>query len=397
MQPSALSNSSLMVVYAKRSHRCGELAARAEQAGNLFDARDLRQQQQQDREFALRYSEGLLGRGDVLDARAMVTRADLGVAVDKKAFYRVWQTLKPSPHRTYILIDAGKAFSAPEFFEEAVKVARQAGDLDALAHGLLELENTSVRELQQAVLMAQEAENPLLAARGLLYLWDAQQNWLYLEQAHAALAEFQEHELTLDSVVHFPEIERIYRTYIGELLDRGHHKKALDVSRGLTTTEVENFLLADCFLPEEVGEFSGAIVRYLVLPEATWVFAIESGEIVATHTINVSQVELEHQVRQFFLKLTTYGDETFIRPAQELYDLLVRPVADRLDKPEQLIVVPDGALRTIPFSALHDGDRFLVERVALATSLSHTVHSERFTLRSGAFLGVPEHSELPSL
>jgi CHAT domain-containing protein len=31
--------------------------------------------------------------------------------------------------------------------------------------------------------------------------------------------------------------------------------------------------------------------------------------------------------------------------------------------------VPDGALRTIPLAALHDGERFVAERWAVATGL----------------------------
>ncbi len=38
--------------------------------------------------------------------------------------------------------------------------------------------------------------------------------------------------------------------------------------------------------------------------------------------------------------------------------------------PETLVVVPDGILRTIPFSALHDGKTLLIERYALATTPS---------------------------
>ena len=33
-----------------------------------------------------------------------------------------------------------------------------------------------------------------------------------------------------------------------------------------------------------------------------------------------------------------------------------------------LVIVPDGALRTIPISALHDGKGFVIERYAVATT-----------------------------
>ena len=35
---------------------------------------------------------------------------------------------------------------------------------------------------------------------------------------------------------------------------------------------------------------------------------------------------------------------------------------------ETLVVIPDGPLRTIPFAALYDGDRYLIEKYAIATT-----------------------------
>ena len=35
---------------------------------------------------------------------------------------------------------------------------------------------------------------------------------------------------------------------------------------------------------------------------------------------------------------------------------------------DTLVVVPDGALRTIPFAALHDGEHFLIQNYALAVT-----------------------------
>jgi CHAT domain-containing protein len=61
--------------------------------------------------------------------------------------------------------------------------------------------------------------------------------------------------------------------------------------------------------------------------------------------------------------------------AHELYSLIVKPVEDRLGPDVTLIVVPDGPLRAVPFSALIDDQgRYLVHRVSLsvAPSLAYT-------------------------
>ncbi len=55
--------------------------------------------------------------------------------------------------------------------------------------------------------------------------------------------------------------------------------------------------------------------------------------------------------------------------AKELYNWLIRPVETELadNGIDTLIVAPDGPLRMIPFSALHDGKRFLIEKYAVVT------------------------------
>lgn len=45
---------------------------------------------------------------------------------------------------------------------------------------------------------------------------------------------------------------------------------------------------------------------------------------------------------------------------ESLYDLLMRPITDRIDR-HRLVIVPHRALHYLPFQALHDGNRYLVE------------------------------------
>ena len=58
------------------------------------------------------------------------------------------------------------------------------------------------------------------------------------------------------------------------------------------------------------------------------------------------------------------------RPAEQLDAWLVRPIAAHLASlgVRTLIWVPDGPLRGVPFAALHDGTRFLVERYAVGVT-----------------------------
>jgi len=56
---------------------------------------------------------------------------------------------------------------------------------------------------------------------------------------------------------------------------------------------------------------------------------------------------------------------------RELYDELVRPLGG-LPEADRLVVVPHGPLHEVPFHALHDGERWLVERYQ--TSLSPSIN-----------------------
>ncbi len=58
--------------------------------------------------------------------------------------------------------------------------------------------------------------------------------------------------------------------------------------------------------------------------------------------------------------------QTFLGHAQTLYSWLIEPLAAQLHNIKTLVIVPDGALRTMPFSALHNGQQFLIQKYALA-------------------------------
>lgn len=67
----------------------------------------------------------------------------------------------------------------------------------------------------------------------------------------------------------------------------------------------------------------------------------------------------------------------YLTRARELYDLLLRPLEKVLTEHEieTIVVVPDGPLRLVPMGALHDGERFAIERFAIAIAPGLTITS----------------------
>jgi CHAT domain-containing protein len=84
-------------------------------------------------------------------------------------------------------------------------------------------------------------------------------------------------------------------------------------------------------------------------------------------TLPVTAKALTNEVRQFRNALEKRTTWEFLPLARQLYQWLIAPLESELVelKIDTLIFVPDGPLRTIPMAALHDGQRFLVEKFAL--------------------------------
>jgi len=78
----------------------------------------------------------------------------------------------------------------------------------------------------------------------------------------------------------------------------------------------------------------------------------------------------------------------------ELYDILLRPIEDRLAQ-QRIVIAPHGALHSVPFHALHDGSGYLIERREVlyapsAAVLDHCLTIAERPRRRAVLLGVPD-------
>ena len=80
-------------------------------------------------------------------------------------------------------------------------------------------------------------------------------------------------------------------------------------------------------------------------------------------TVNVTSKELNQTIVDFRSALENPRTDA-TKPAQKLYDWLIKPIEKDLDtaKTKTIIYAPDGQLRYIPLAALHDRKQWLVER-----------------------------------
>jgi len=123
---------------------------------------------------------------------------------------------------------------------------------------------------------------------------------------------------------------------------------------------------------------SAAVVYPIILPDRTELLVtLKSG--LKQVSVPVPAADLIREVRLFRKKLEKRTTREYLPHAQQLYDWLIRPLEPTLASMpiDTLVFVPDGALRTIPMAALHDGRQFLINRFAVAVTPGLTLTDPR--------------------
>lgn len=110
-------------------------------------------------------------------------------------------------------------------------------------------------------------------------------------------------------------------------------------------------------------------VLYPIMMAERLVILLSLPEGLQQRSLPIGAETLSQEILTFRNLLEKRTTNEFLKPAQDLYDLLLRPLEPTLSVAEidTLVIVPDEALRTIPLGALHDGRQFVIDRYALAT------------------------------
>ena len=115
-----------------------------------------------------------------------------------------------------------------------------------------------------------------------------------------------------------------------------------------------------------------AIIYPIILPQQLQVIVKIPQQPLRYYTINQSQKEVEatlQQLREYTLEPDRTEDLQVL--SQEVYNWLIKNIESDLENNgvNTLVFVLDGALRNVPMAVLYDGQKYLVEKYALALSL----------------------------
>jgi CHAT domain-containing protein len=308
---------------------------------------------------------------------------------------------------------------AAGLLREAVAVAERLQDARArsFAYGSLGHREECRGDYATAFALTQQARlaaNQDLAANDSLYLWEWQTARILnaqgkpgeaiavYEQAIASLEAIRGDILTANRDLQFDfrdTVEPVYRELVAlrlslepspnvatkseprSLPDRERNlSMILSTLDALKLAELQNYFGDDCVITAinqpgaavKLADNTTAILSSIILGDRTAVILSLPNQEQRVAWIPIDNQRLRQEVIQFRRGLESFFDPFNPAIAQQLYDWLIRPFATDLTQAQikTLVFVQDGILRSVPMAALHDGQQFLIQRYAVATTPS---------------------------
>ena len=157
-------------------------------------------------------------------------------------------------------------------------------------------------------------------------------------------------------------------------------RRAQEIVEAYRQAELQSAFGSECLPPRQASRLdelrSGETILYpLLLPDRVELLVVSRGDGEGgapryrrlAPNRSVGRAEVAQLVEAVAVPLS-YGQDGWREASRQLYDIFIAPVADWLGPDAMLAIVPDGALRALPFAALLAPDgRYLVQQTRLST------------------------------
>ena len=365
---------------------------------------------------------GLVARAEANTARALGGNATESLAAAARAEQALARA-GPTAPRAALLLNLGLGVEemialhpdraralearAAGLLEAAEAVARAQGNARVLAYALAARGGLAADtgDLAGGLSLTREALDGarLLDAPELVYRWQAQ--WARLLAAtgdrSGAIAGYRKALLSLQALrdqaswgaglasSSFDDrVAPVYRQLLELLLDEAATSpdpeqsqrwlvEARSTMESFKAAELRDYFRDDCVDAQQARTRGlesvsphAAILYPILLRDQTALLISTPGEPLELVFVPVSREALEAEAKTLRAQLERQATRRYLVSARRLYDWLIRPIEARLEASgvSTLVFVPDGALLTIPMAALHNGERFLIEDYAVATT-----------------------------
>ncbi|VEP17860.1 conserved hypothetical protein [Hyella patelloides LEGE 07179] len=177
-------------------------------------------------------------------------------------------------------------------------------------------------------------------------------------------------------------VEPIYRNLVGLLLEDNPNQENLvqarEVIESLQLAELENYFREACIntKPKQIDQIDSkaAVIYPIILPDRLAVIVSLPDSPLNYYQQTIAENDVEEVLDKFLQSLNPiYSNKKRLATSQQIYEWLIQPTEAELvnHNIETLVFVLDGSLRNLPMAALHDGEKYLIEkyRVALTPGL----------------------------
>lgn len=188
-------------------------------------------------------------------------------------------------------------------------------------------------------------------------------------------------------------LEPIYLGYTHQLLKKAGHQNgeakqqtlllARQTIELIKQSELEDFLGGRCLIEgmqrNELDDMdTQAAILYPIILEDRLELLVGIGKTIRQFSVSVSREQLRDAINSLSSQLRKWtiapGDidnsDAYQQPAENIYRWMILPIDSDLEKEsiKTLVIVPDGILRLLPFAALFDGRKHLIEKYAVSVS-----------------------------
>lgn len=256
-------------------------------------------------------------------------------------------------------------------YQELLRICLQAGETH-LSEALALVEDARSRALVDSLSGEKE---PLIEAHDSFELQAVQQmeelreelNYLYKEMNQIPVNEQRQREVQSALRERESKVSEITRQLQHRHSPGSLHRRSFDVDK----------------LREELRE-DDAFVEYTTLDDELLAFVVTREKIhVERHLGSVSEIVQRLHALRFQIDTLRFGARSVRRHLptltekikshlNHLYQQLIGPFAPAVQD-RNLIIVPHGNLHYLPFHALHDGDKYLIERVEISYAPSAAI------------------------
>jgi CHAT domain-containing protein len=278
---------------------------------------------------------------------------------------QIAQGLEDYRVEAYARVELGGLYGRLRRWDEAQQVTQFALDL-ARTLGETDLQARAAAQLGQIAQTQGQTPQAIAAYR----------------EAYEAFQALRSDLVAIDTGLQFDfrtSVEPTYRAYVGLLLQPNSDPLAIDQARqvieALQLAELDDFFGDACvtYQAEQLEQLDrhAAVLYPILLPDRMEVIVTLPDQPMRHQAVSVPAATVSQTVNNFFASLNpVYSRREHLRLAGQLYDWIIRPFAADLQAMDiqTLTFVLDGVLRNVPMAALHDGDRYLLETYAIATS-----------------------------